>query len=91
MAKIPSEVTYRLMFHSRALCAMLPDAQCYRTPLYMQSFTKIKTSQNGDITLPFTDVSNSCSSPEFLTMQICLFKLFEKIKKPMKISEFTVQ
>ena len=34
MAKILSEVTYLLMFHSRALCAMLPDAQCYRTQLY---------------------------------------------------------
>ena len=31
----------------------------------MRSFVKINSSQNDEITLPFTDVGKSCSSPDF--------------------------
>ena len=44
----------------------------------MQSFVKIKSSRNGEITLSFT--SKSCLSRELLTSQICLLTLFLKIK-----------
>ena len=50
----------------------------------LHSFVKIKLSQNGEITLSFTDIGKSCSSHKFLTWQICLLTLFAKI------SEFTV-
>ena len=40
--------------------------------LRMQSFVNLKSSRNGEITLPFTDVGISCSSCEFLTSQTCL-------------------
>ena len=33
---------------------------------------KIKPSRSGEITLSFTDVGESCPSPEFLMWQICL-------------------
>ena len=56
----------------------------------MLNFLKIKPSQNGEITLSFTDVGQSCCgrefltwqicSCEFLTWQICLLTLFAKIK-----------
>ena len=46
----------------------------------MRSFVKIKHLQNGEISLSFTDVGESCSSCEFLTGQICLLTLFAKIK-----------
>ena len=32
---------------------------------HMRSFTKIKPMRNGDITLPFTNVGESCSNHEF--------------------------
>ena len=48
----------------------------------MRSFAKIKHSRNGEITLSFTDKSTckSCPSGEFLTSQIFILSLFEKIK-----------
>ena len=46
----------------------------------MRSFVKTKSSQNGEITLSFTDIGISCLSREFLTSQICLLTLFAKIK-----------
>ena len=39
----------------------------------------IKPSRNGEKDFSFTDVSKSCQSPEFLTWQICLLKLFALI------------
>ena len=38
----------------------------------LPSLVKIKTSQNGEITLSFADVSKSCPSHKFLMWQICL-------------------
>ena len=46
----------------------------------MWSFVKIKPFPNGKIPLSFTHVGKSCPSCEFLTWQICLLMLFEKIK-----------
>ena len=55
----------------------------------MQSFVKIKSSRNGEITLSLTDIEKSCPSREYLAWQKCLFTLFVKIKFA-KISGFTV-
>ena len=33
--------------------------------LHVQSFVKIKSSHNGEITLSFTDIGKACHSPEF--------------------------
>ena len=52
----------------------------------MRSFVKIKPSQNGKITLSFTDICISCLGHEFLTWQICLLMLFAKIKFSGKFS-----
>ena len=52
----------------------------------MRSFVKTKPSQNGKITLSFTDIGKSCPSHELLTSQICQLTLFATIK----FSEFTV-
>ena len=41
-------------------------------------FAKIKSSRNGKITLLFTNIDKSCLSCEFLTLQICLLRLFAK-------------
>ena len=38
----------------------------------MQSFVKIKSSRNPQITLSFTDMGKSCPYRKFLTPQICL-------------------
>ena len=46
----------------------------------VRSFVKIKPSRNGEITLSFTDIGKSCPSCAFLNSQICLLKLFAKIK-----------
>ena len=46
----------------------------------MQSFVKIKPSQNGEITLSFTNIGKSCPSREFLMSQMCLLTLFTKTK-----------
>ena len=46
----------------------------------MQSFMKINPSRNDEITLSFTDLGQSCPSSKFLTSQICLLRLFTKIK-----------
>ena len=44
---------------------------------------KIKPSRNSEITLSFNAIGKSCPSREYLTSQICIFRLFAKI------SEFT--
>ena len=46
----------------------------------MQSFAKVKSSQNGKITLSFTDIGKSCTSRESQTSLICILRLFAKIK-----------
>ena len=43
----------------------------------MRSFVKIKSLQNGEITLLFTDIGKSY--PSFLALQIRLLTLFAKI------------
>ena len=45
---------------------------------------KIKTSQNGETNMLFTDVGKSCQNRIFLTWQISLLTLFEKIKFSQK-------
>ena len=53
----------------------------------MRSFLKIKSSQNCEITLSFTDIEKSCPSREFLALQICLLTLFAKIKLSRKFPD----
>ena len=53
----------------------------------MRSFMKIKPSQNGKITLSFTDVGESCPSCKFLTRQMS-FNAIHENKILTKISEF---
>ena len=48
----------------------------------MRSFVKIKSLQNGEITLLFTDIGKSYPSRKFLAWQIRLLTLFAKIKFP---------
>ena len=57
-----------------------------------RSFVKIKSSRNGEITLPFTDVGKSCSSRELLASHTCTFVVYRYSKSKIiaKISEFTV-
>ena len=52
----------------------------------MQSFMKIKSSRNAEITMSFADICKSCPSREFLASQICLLMLFAKIKFSRKYS-----
>ena len=47
-------------------------------------FRENKSSQNGRITLSFTDIWKLCLSREFLASQICLLTLFAKIKLSRK-------
>ena len=60
----------------------------------MRSFTKIRPSRNGKITLSFIDnyTGKSCLSSEFFTSLICLLMLFgvRENKILAKISESTV-
>ena len=49
---------------------------------------KIKSSQNAEITLSFSDVGKSCPSCDFLASQICLLMLFEKIKFSQKFPDY---
>ena len=51
-----------------------------RSFVNMRSFVKIKSSQNGEITLSITDIGKSCTSREFLSLQECLLMRFAKIK-----------
>ena len=55
----------------------------------MRSFVKIKSSQIGEITLPFTDKSKSHHRREFLTSQMC-FNAIRENKILAKNSELTV-
>ena len=57
----------------------------------MQSFVKIKPSWNKVNTLSLTDVGKSSPSHRFLTWQICLLRLFAKIKFFTKIYNFKLQ
>ena len=45
----------------------------------MRSLVKIKSSQNGKITLSLTDIVKSYTSCEFLALKICYLTLFAKI------------
>ena len=58
----------------------------------MRSIVKTKPSQNGEITVAFTDiyiykVGKSCSTCIFLSSQICLLTLFAKIKCSRKFPD----
>ena len=46
----------------------------------MRSFVKMKSSQIGEITRPFTDISKSSPYREFLASQICFLTPFAKVK-----------
>ena len=52
---------------------------------------KIKSSQNGKITLSFTDICKSCLSLEFLTSQICLLTPFAKINSRENFGIYSIQ
>ena len=52
----------------------------------MRSFTKIKSSRIGEITLSFTDMGKSHPCIEFLTSQIRVLMLFTKITLSRKFS-----
>ena len=56
----------------------------------MRSFLKIKSSQNAENTLSFTDLCKSCPSRKFLASQICLLTLGQENKILAKIYGFTV-
>ena len=45
---------------------------------------KVNSSRKGEITLLFTDIGKSCPSSKFLMSQLCLLKLFAKIKFSLK-------
>ena len=53
----------------------------------MRSFAKIKPSRNSKITLSSTDKGKTCPSCELLELQICLLKLFAKIKFSRKFPD----
>ena len=53
----------------------------------MRSIAKIKSSRNAEITQPITDIGKSCPSREFLASQVCLLKLFAKIKFSGKFTD----
>ena len=53
----------------------------------MQSFVKIKSSPNAEITLSFTEMGKSCHSPDFLLSQICILTLFAKIRFSRKFPD----
>ena len=53
----------------------------------MQSFVKIKSSRNGEITLSITDICKSCASRGFLASQMCLLTLFVKLKFSQKFPD----
>ena len=65
---------------------ILTDYQSYckfrnfREGFIFKIFVKIKSSWNAEITLSFTDISKSCHSHEFFASQMCLLRLFAKIK-----------
>ena len=59
----------------------------YRETSHMRSFVKIKSSQNAENTLSFTDICKSCTSREFLASQMCLLTLFTKIKLSQKFPD----
>ena len=53
----------------------------------MRSFVKIKSSQNGDITLWITNIGKVCPSCDFLKSQVCLLTLFAKLKSSRKFPD----
>ena len=50
----------------------------FRETSNMPSFVKIKSSQNAEITLSFTDICKSCPSRYFLVSQMCLLIKFSR-------------
>ena len=55
----------------------------------MRSFVKIKSSQNGEITLSTTDIVKSCSRRDFYVASMSFNAICEN-KNLAKISRFTV-
>ena len=60
------------------------NSDIFARVLFSRNFVKIKPTQNGEITLSFTDIVKPCPSREFLASQICHLMLFAKIKFPRK-------
>ena len=52
----------------------------FRESSHMQSFVKIKSLRNAEITLSFTDICKLCPRCEFLASQMCLLTLIAKKK-----------
>ena len=48
--------------------------------IFCEGFMKIKSSQNSEITLSFTDLGKPCPSREILTSKIWLLMFFAKIR-----------
>ena len=65
--------------------------EIFATALFSRNFAlvKIKSSQNGKITLSFTDICKSCLSFEYLTLQIG-FSAIRENKNLVKMSECSV-
>ena len=53
----------------------------------MRSFVKIKSLQNGEITLSFTDIVKTSPSRKFLVSQKCYSTLFAKMKFSRKFRD----
>ena len=56
---------------------------------HMRSFVKIKSSRNGEITLPFTDIGKPCPSRDFYVANMP-FNAIRENEILAKISELTV-
>ena len=63
------------------------NSEIFARVLFSQSFVKIKSLQNGEITLLFPDEGKLCPSRDILMSQICLFTLFAKIKFSRKFPD----
>ena len=80
---------YQIKIHvSEIYCKFRNFHQCFIK--WNWSFVKIKPSQNGEITLLFTDVGKSCPSFEFSMLKICIFNAILENKILAKISKFTL-
>ena len=66
----------------------LCDVYC-KFRYFRGDLNEMKSLPNGEITLSFTDVGESCTSREFLTSQTCLLTLFAKIKLSPNICTYS--
>ena len=67
-----------LEFRNQIIVSSIKFWKCFAKFMIPIALFK-KPSRNGEITLPFTDVGESCTSREFLTLPTCLLTLFAKL------------